>query len=357
MIIHGISRLIRKIRQQRRFGAAFLLAILAVSIVGNTVSFYFFERGNFPELSVWDSLWYSVISITTIGYGDFSATSAGARIGTVVFITVIGLVAFTTTVGLSVDWMVDIRHKERTGMGRPRVKDHLVIVNFPSELRIRQIINEFTRDAQHSDGEIVLVTDQVSELPFAIPNVSFVRGSPLEQETFSRANIGQAKYAIVLSPGYDDQRSDSWVASITFVIEHMSPQTIVIAECLDPKHAVLFNTSTHVSRVYTVQVANNLLVQEAQDPGVTLLTQAITSNVVEIEETLASTVVGTIPVGTLSYIEIAKRLLDHDINLVGVVRDNTIVVGLQGLKLEKYDALVYIAKTRQSWSSLLSFLA
>ena len=335
---------------------AFLLSILLLAILGNTVSFYLFDRGVNPELTISDSFWYSVISITTIGYGDFSATSLGARIGTAVFIIVIGLAAFTTAVGLFVDWIVDLRHKERTGMGRPGARDHLVIVNFPNESRVRQIIDEFTKDEQHKDREIVLVSDQIVELPFSIRNVSFVRGSPLEKDTFERANIGQARHAIVLSSGYDDPRSDSLVASITFVIEHMSPQTTIIAECLDPKHSVLFSTSTHVSRVYTVQVANNLLVQEAQDPGVTLLTQAITSNVVEIEETLASTVVEAVPGGPLPYIELAKKLLDDDVNLVGVVRGGAIIVGFRDIQLAKDDALVYISKDRRSWRSLAQLL-
>ena len=71
-------------------------------------------------------------------------------------------------------------------MGRSRAREHLVVVNFPNESRVRQIIDEFTRDEHHRDGEIVLVTDQIAELPFELPNVTFVRGSPLEQETFER---------------------------------------------------------------------------------------------------------------------------------------------------------------------------
>jgi voltage-gated potassium channel len=337
-------------------GALFLLSILVLSVLGNTVSFYLFDRTAQPGLTIGDSFWYSVISITTIGYGDFSATTLGARIGTAVFIIVIGLAAFTTAVGLLIDWVAELRHKERTGMGRPGARDHLVIVNFPNESRVRQIIDEFTRDEQHRNTEIVVVTDQIAELPFSIHNVSFVRGSPLEEDTFERANIVWARQAIVLTSGYDDPRSDSLVASIAFVIEHMSPQTTIIVECLDVKHAILFNPSKRISRVYTMQVANNLLVQEAQDPGVNLLTQAITSNVVDIEETLASTVVEVVPEGPLPYIEVAKKLLDHGINLVGVVRDGAIIVGFQDLRLAKDDALVYISKSRRSWRTLAPLL-
>ena len=74
--------------------------VLAGSVVGNALTFYYYDRESHPDLTVPDALWYSVISITTIGYGDFSATMIGARIGTAIFIVVLGLSAFTAAIGL-----------------------------------------------------------------------------------------------------------------------------------------------------------------------------------------------------------------------------------------------------------------
>ena len=355
--MYSLTRLLRTIRQRRSLGVALLLGVLVLSVAGNAITFFVFERGAEPSPTIWDSLWYSVISVTTIGYGDFSAESLGARIGTAVFIIVIGLGAFTSVLGLTVDWFVDIRYKERRGMGRSGAKEHLIIVNFPNELRVRQIVEEFTRDEQHRGREVILITDQIEELPFSIANVSFVRGSPLEEETYRRANIAEAAHAIVLSSGYDDLRSDSLVASIAFVIENLNPRTSIIAEVLDSRHNVLFTNSRRVSRVYTLQIANNLLVQEAQDPGVNLLTQAITSNVIEIEETLASTPVGEIPENPVPYNDVAKSLLDHGVNLVGVVRKGAVIIGFEDLVLASDDSVVYISKTRRGWPELRSMLA
>ena len=331
------------------------MVILTMSIIGNALTFYFFDR-SVQDVTLWDGFWYSLVSITTVGYGDLYAISTGARIGTSIFIIVIGLAAFTTSIGMLIGWIVDIRQKERTGMGKARTRNHLLIVNFPNESRVRQIIQEFTRDVQHQDRDIVLVADDLESLPFEFINVSFIKGSVLEQETYQRANVSRADQAIVLSPSYDDPRSDSLVASIAFVIEHIHPGITIIAECLDPKHTVLFDVSKNVSLVYTTQVANNLLVQEAQDPGVNMLTQAITSNLTEIPETLASTTLINPPTDPNSYINVAKQLLDHGINLVGVVREGTLRVSLEDLTLSQGDSLVYISKTRYSSKSLESLL-
>jgi len=341
-------------RRRRVLGVLFVVGVLGVSILGNTLSFWYFERaGLAPSLS--DSLWYSVISITTIGYGDLSSNTAGARIGTAFFIIIIGLTAFTTSIGMLVDWVVELRDKEKSGMGTPAARGHLLIVNFPSETRVRQIIEEFSSDRHHKEREVIVVTDETERLPFGMPNVSFVRGSPLEKETYERASIEHADQAIILSTGYDDPRSDSFVASVAFVIETLNPRTKIVAECLDPKHAILFSASEHVSLVYTISVANNLLVQEAQDPGVNLLTRAITSN--EIEGTLVSTQVGATPPALTLYSEIAKRLLDNDINLVGVIRGGKVVLSFDSQECATDDSLIYIDSHRRSWAELSEMLA
>ena len=334
---------------------ALLVSVLVLSIVGNTLFFYFFERDVNPGLTIWDSLWYSVVSISTIGYGDYAASTSGARIGTAVFIVIIGLATFTAAIGMTVDWIVDLRQKERTGMAATRAKNHAIIVNFPSESRVRQIIDQFTQDVNNRDREMVVVTDQIETLLFDHVQVSFVRGSPLETETFERANLARAGDVIVLSPDYQDPRSDSYVASIAFVIEHMNPEVGIVAECLDSKHAVLFTGSENVSLVYTMRIATNLLVQEAQDPGVNLLTNAITSN--EIEGTLVSTTVESLPDGLPPYVEVAKKLLDKDVNLVGVIRGGKVIVSLGGAVPAEGDSLVYISRARYSWASLRALLA
>ncbi len=342
-------------RRRKDIGAAVLITIIAFSIAGNTLSFYFFDRVDRPDITIWDGLWFSLVSITTIGYGDISSTSLGARIGTAFFIVLVGLATFTTAIGMAVDWIADHRQKERTGMGKSGLRGHLIIINFPSEVRVRQVIKEYLDDQHHNDVEIVIVSDMLMEMPFNIEGVSFIRGNPLEEETHHRANIGRARQVIVLSPSHEDPRSDSLVASIAFVMNNMNPEIDIVVECLDFKHAALFNVSDRVKLVYTQQIANNLLVQEVQDPGVSLVTQTITSN--QIAGTLSITLVDMAPPEATSYTDVAKRLLDHRINLVGFIRDSSARVSFDGFNLAKGDSLVYVARARQTWDVLLDFLS
>ena len=341
-------------RRRKGLGIGLLLLILVGSIIGNALTFYLFDRSAKPDLSVADAFWYSIISIATIGYGDLSSTSVGARIGTAFFIVFVGLAAFTSAVGLGIDWLLEFRDKERTGMGSPGAKHHLLIVNFPNERRVQQIIDGYLEDPGHRKDEIVIVTDQIESLPFSHPSVSFVRGSPLAEQTYERANVRDARQAMVLTTGYDDPNSDSITASIVSILEHMNPEIRSVAEVLNTDHSLLFRDMKNVSLVYTFRMSNNLLVQETQDVGVHMLTHAITSNL--IEGTLVSTRVEGDMERSLPYKEVAKQFLDHEVNLVGVIRGESVHVRFESLDLAEDDRLVYISSTRHDWAAIRSML-
>ena len=353
-MVYTIIRLVKQIRRRRRLGVLSMLTLLLASVIGNAITFYCFETPIRPELTLSDSFWYSIISITTIGYGDYHATTLGSRIGTVIFVVFFGLAAFTTTAGMLIDWIVDLRVKEQTGMSSIQAKNHLLIINFPNEARVRQIVEEFVSDTTHRRDEIIIVSNSIDSIPFSNTNVSFVRGSPLEEDTYQRALVTKASKVIVLSTSYDDPSSDSVVASVVSIVHYLNPRVRIVAECLNPQHELLFSNITELSLVYTLHMANNLLVQETQDPGVTALTRAITSNL--IKGTMASTEVDSPIEKEVNYQQKAAALLIEDVNLVGVIRGQDVHFSFNEMNLWEGDRLVYISGERHSWSVLKSKL-
>ena len=130
-----LSRFIRHARTSRPWGIGLIAGVLVLTVLGNAVCFYFFERGTHPDLTFEDSLWYSIISITTIGYGDFSATTTAARISTVLFVIMIGLSTFSILFGTIIDWLAEIALRGDRGMSTIHARNHTLVVHFPSESR------------------------------------------------------------------------------------------------------------------------------------------------------------------------------------------------------------------------------
>jgi voltage-gated potassium channel len=321
--------------------------LLLTAMAGNAVCFYLFERPVKPELEWDDCLWYSVVSIATIGYGDFFPTTTGARIGTTFFIVLLGLASFSLFFGMALDGMATFIQNAKKGLGRAMVDDHIIIVHFPNIHRVRQIIDEIRSDPVHGQCEIVIVADTIDELPFADERVVFVRGSSHDLETYERARARDCQMAIVLSPDYGNPNSDAIVAAAVSVIDRVRSEIHIVAECLHESHRPLFDSCNCDAVVMGMTIAGNLLVQEAHDPGLAQLVEALSSNrrgttlfVVEVSD------------AAVSYTELAKRLLDHAITVMGVNRGPQTFTILQGVQSQVGDRLIYSARDQREWPDL-----
>lgn len=69
-----------------------LLTIVSITIICSSVAFYFFDNSINTFM---DSLWYVLVTLTTVGYGDIVPTSTVGRIIGIIII-IIGILVFST---------------------------------------------------------------------------------------------------------------------------------------------------------------------------------------------------------------------------------------------------------------------
>mgnify|MGYP006285013919 CR=1 FL=1 len=350
MLFVQLVRLFRRVRARKGLGIVMVGALLALAVIGNTVCFYVFDgAGEDAAITVGDALWYSIISVTTIGYGDLSAQTTGARIGTAVFIVGLGLTAFSMFFGLAIDWFTEMALKGDRGMGKAYSSGHTLIVHFPSAPRVEQLIREMQSDRGGAKPpEIVVISDRIEHIPFDSTDVTFIRGSSLSSETYRRAGIEKAEKAIVLATDYGDPDSDAVVASACSVIDTLKSEIHIVAECLDDDHRQLFESVNADAVISCQRMTGNLLVQESQDQGISQMFDIVTSNIEG--DTLYSIEVGD-PVPT-DYVTPAKRLLDENINLLTVVRGRKTFTTFSSITPERGDRLIYLSDRWRSWDEI-----
>ena len=112
------------------------------------------ERGheNSPIQSVGDAAWYSLVTLTTVGYGDkYPVSVAGKAIGAVFLLGslgVLGVLVFKVSEHIS-----DIRERRRMGYNGTSFSKHVLIVGW----------DEFARSVAHqllnADLRLAIVTD------------------------------------------------------------------------------------------------------------------------------------------------------------------------------------------------------
>lgn len=91
-LMKRFSRLYQKrfVRNELQYAALIVITILLFSAYG----IFFFENRSNPEInSIGDAMWWSVVTVTTVGYGDkVPITPLGKVIGVILMFTGIGLI-------------------------------------------------------------------------------------------------------------------------------------------------------------------------------------------------------------------------------------------------------------------------
>jgi len=118
--IERLRRALVIVREEMILFAAAALILLYISAVG----IYYFEREAQPEqfASVFHSLWWSVITLTTVGYGDVYPITAGGRMFTI-FVLILGLGLVAVPTALFASALSKVRQLESSG-NPPPSEDH-----------------------------------------------------------------------------------------------------------------------------------------------------------------------------------------------------------------------------------------
>lgn len=213
-----------------------VLALLFAILLYGTTGFLYFELPSNPDLSWSDGLWYSLVTMTTIGYGDFfPKTNAGRYlVGVPLMFFGIGLLGYLLSMVAAA--LIAARTREIQGMSSFRFENHLVIFNFPGLAKVEHVLDELFNDSAFGkQTEIVLVDADLEELPpeLAARHVHFVRGNPTRDDTLTRANIDKAKNAVILSKKAGDPDSDNLNVTITLAIEARDKDVNSVVECVN----------------------------------------------------------------------------------------------------------------------------
>lgn len=211
--------------------------LLAAVLVYGTTGFLYFELPGNPDLTWQDALWYCLVTLTTVGYGDFFPKTAGGRflVGVPLLVLGIGLLGFMLSVVATT--LITARNKELKGMGQTRISGHVVIVHFPGLAKVLRLMDELRRDPSvGSDAAFVLIDPLLEELPAELQqrHVRYVRGDPTRDDTLQRAAIDTATHALVLCREPGAAQSDAVNVAVTLAIEARTRRVNTVVECNEP---------------------------------------------------------------------------------------------------------------------------
>ncbi|MBW2525875.1 MAG: ion transporter [Deltaproteobacteria bacterium] len=320
-----LLRLTRLSRVWRRFllrheiplpggSLGYIGVVTLVMWVTSAALFYRLEHGHNESIQTFtDALWWSMTTLSTVGYGDLYPSTDGGRV-VAIFTMVLGIGLLGAVAATVAAALIEFRDRGKRGMRRYSVRDHLLVCGW-NEKALTAIRN-FRLDPRHEATDVVVVAD-IDTSPIEEAGIRFVRGSPGRMAILRRANAEKAGAAIVMASDPYDPRSDHESALTVTSLRRLNGDMRIAVELVDggnQEHVIYAGCNSVIDKGTTIA---NLLVRSVQDIGVSdvvceLLSSEVGSEMYRVridEEFVGKT-----------FKEYAVQMLDEAASVIGIAR-------------------------------------
>ena len=214
-----------------------LIVIIVAAVASTSLLVLLSEHAANPRefQSFGDALWWSIVTISTVGYGDkVPITFAGRVVSTITIISGLILISLFTATVSSV--FVARKIKESQGLQDIDFTGHTLICGWnPHVEEILRILDRYSTTA--TTMKVVLANEAQPELmevvSEAYPNldIKFVRGDYSREPVLHRANIKAAHSAIIVpdTTSQSGQPSDDKTLLSLLTMKSMNPKVKVYA--------------------------------------------------------------------------------------------------------------------------------
>jgi voltage-gated potassium channel len=198
------------------------------------------RRSNIRSLK--DAVWWTFVTATTVGYGDYYPISGAGRL-TGILLMFFGITLAGVVTGNIASALVEKQMKEGRGLKDIKLKNHFIICGWKRDMPdILYNIMEKNRNFLASEYVLINTADPAeidtlrSDSRFA--HVNYIHGDYIDERVLNRANLKDAARVIVFADRMIQgsiQEVDSRTVMTVITIKSISKTIYTCAELLDEK--------------------------------------------------------------------------------------------------------------------------
>lgn len=191
---------------------------------------------------LFDAIWWIVVTIATVGYGDkYPITLAGRILG--IAIILLGVVAISTLSGTIASIFVERKLREDKGLQNVNVKNHTMLCGW--NLNGERTLESLKHLPGAHQSTVVLVNEMDPEEFQSLRSghsdldLRFVRGDFCNEKVLRKAGVAGARSAILLSDASGDHtqaNADERTILATLAIKSLNSRINTSAEIVNPEN-------------------------------------------------------------------------------------------------------------------------
>jgi len=246
-----LIRLINKLRALRRHVDKFrILFMLLFVILFGSIAFSYFEKKG-----IWDAVYWVIVTVTTVGYGDFYPETTGGRI-TFVLVALGGIGTIAYVIEQLVSFSTKSALKKLFGTGAVKMKQHTIIVGWNTKAE------EAVKELKSANEAFLVVGSELNHTELDAQEIQHISGDPTKSETLNRCGIEDAKTLMI------PLENDSETIMIALATRKLNPGIKIVATCEAREHVEMMRGAGINHIISYAEISGRLLAHAVTEPVV-----------------------------------------------------------------------------------------